>query len=663
MRHLKDLLLLVPVAAIYLYLGWLNPDLSAQLPVFLGFVVAFVLLPAMGLGGILVRLPLSFAERLALGGPAALSTMFAFSYAGAALHEPRLLWLQPALGLLVLLAPLRSRAGAGTGKDAPERQRTLRPTPWGDLLLTTGVLTASLLLCLQKMQSAIPPTAAAPMGYYVDDIISSAFVFSVQRVMEHGLPFTVPMVEGGTLSYHLLYHFCYAVCATVTSIHPLDLVLFLWPPLLWLLLAGALVTGCRRLAGFSLLETSLAAVLLLFTSGVNFFSSPSVQLFDYQHTFFLGLPGVILFCAALYGYLSGANTRLFATHAAFGYFLAATTKAPLMLLLPASLLPVLLLRLVKRQVRGAELLLAGLVVGMALVLRLTLYPDTGIVLTTAPKLFKLITGTFGNLSEMLVVFGPYLVLAVVALDLNPVLRLKLRRSAQYLLFCAGYLCLSAFLLRLYNFVGGDFYFYWYARVLVFLAFVPLAAHVLVWRGSRPLVLTLVLVLLAGVGVTLQRKYLPLQVSSAEVSGVPRELAVKQLDAPEREALRWAAANLDRKRVFFTNKINYLASYLGGYVPLPLYDYLGLSGMQGYAFPMRWLPEATVRTAGLRMKEMEDFQAAPTAEGKAAVLATMPVDYYFHCVRIAPKDFAVPDCLKPVYANGSLIIYENTCRPR
>ena len=496
--------------------------------------------------------------------------------------------------------------------------------------------------------------------YYTDDVMMGAYIFSALRALEHGLPYMHPMVAGGALTTHMLYHFCYASCTLITSIHPIDLVIFLWPPVLWLFLASAAVVGCRRLAGFTVLETFLAIALLLFTSGVSFFGSPSVQLFEYQHTFFIGLPALILFCTALYGYLSGRRPRLFAVHAALCYLVCATTKAPLLMLLPVSLLPVLLLRLFKRQVRAMEFVLAGLVITFAAALRLTIYPDTGIVATQLPKLSKLPLGTMGNLGDMAVIFGPYLILAILALEANPVLRLKTKRAGHYLLFCAAFVLVSAFMLKLYNFVGGDFYFFWQARILVLLAFAPVAAHILTWRVPR-FAPVLALLLVLGVGVTLQRMYLPCIAS--EQNQVPADAQVKQLDAGEREGLRWAADNLDRRKIFFTNKDSYLGSYLGGFISLPLFDYLGFSGLQGYAFPMRWLPKGLLLTANERLKNLEGFHTAPTPEVKAEILARTPVDYYLHCIRLAPPNFAAPDCLREVYKNQSFIIYENTCRPK
>jgi hypothetical protein len=662
MNRLRDLLLFVPLAACYLFICRQNPDLAPHLPIFLGFMAAFLVLPALGLGGLLVRTPLSLAERLALGSPAALAMLFVVAYAGAALRQPLLLWVQPALGLAACctaFGPGRRTSAKPGISAAAVAEDPVPATPWGDLLLILVVLTAALALCLPKLAGVSLPNPGMTVEYYIDDIMMGSYIFSVLRALEHGLPYMHPMVAGGTLTTHMLYHFCYAACTLTTSIHPIDLVIFLWPPVLWLFLASAAVVGCRRLAGFTLLETFLAIVLLLFTSGVNFFGSPSVQLFGYQHTFFLGLPALILFTTTLYGYLSGRRPRLFAVHAALSYLICASTKAPLLMLLPVSLLPVLFLRLFKRQIRAMEFLLAGLVIAFAATLRLTIYPDTGIVATHLPKLMKLPMGTLGNLGEMAVVLGPYLILATLALESNPVLRLKTKRAGQYLLFCATFVLVSAFMLKLFNFVGGDFYFFWQARILVLLAFAPVAAHILAWRMPR-FVPVLALLLVLGVGVTLQRIFLPLDIY---YNDVPEEAQAKYLDAGEREGLRWASTNLDHRSTFFTNKDSYLGSYMGGFISLPLFDYLGFSGMQGYAFPMRWLPENILRTANERIKILEGFHKAPSPEAKAEILAQTPVDYYLHCTRLAPQNFAVPDCLRVVHNNQSIIIFENTCRPK
>lgn len=663
MRRLRDALLLLPLGACYALIARLNPELAPQVPVFLLFFAGFVALPAIGLGGLLVRLPLSLAERLALGSPAALAALFGLSYAAAALHQPGLVWVQPGLGL----------AACALAWGAPRRTTTSRPDSrldhqsgqgmeagWGELLLTLGALSLALGLCLPKLLGSSLPLPDMAIAYYNDDVGTSAYVFAALRAVEHGLPVWDPLVAGTTLSYHLLYHFCLAACALVTGLHPLDQVVLLWPPVLWLLLAGAVVTGCRRLAGFSLLETALTLVLTLFSGGWGFYASPGTQLYNYHHTFFMGLPALFLFATALYGHLSGRGARLFALHAAISFLVCAATKASLMLVLPVALLPVLLVRVLRRQAKASEFLLAGLCLSAVAALKLTIFLDSARVVLHTPRLGKVLLGTLSNLGDMAIVLGACVLFAVCAADANPVLRHKLSRARQYHLFCLGVVLVSAVLLKMFNFIGGDFYFYWYARVLVFLACAPALAHALAWRTPK-FAPVAALLLFAGAAFLAQAQFLP-TLFSADVAGIPGDNAAKVIDRGEREGLRWASTNLDRRKTFFTNKDSYLSSYMGGYEALDMYDYLAWSGLQGQAWATKWLPEPVLSTARERVGRQKAFLAAASPEQQAQALARLDdVDYYFHALRLPPKAFIPPDCLREVHRTASLVIFENTCR--
>lgn len=655
MRRLRELFLLVPLAGCYALVGRNNPELASRLPLFLAFFAAFVAVPALGLGGLLVRLPLSLAERLALGAPAALALLFGLTWAGAALHQPALVWGQPVLGLVFCGLALQFNRPGGRAEDSAGPAEACPALAWGDLLLLLAVLTAGLALCLPKLTAVSLPDPAALLDYYTDDTGQAAYTFAVLRALEHGLPVMQPYVAGPTLSYHLLYNYCQAACAWVTGLHPLDQTLLLWPPALWLLLAGAVVAGCRRLAGFSALETALAAVLLLFSAGYGFYSAHGVQLFGYHHSYFAGLSAVILLACALYGYLSGRTQRLFALHAGLLFLVAAGTKAMLMVLLPVCLLPVFVLRMLRRQTRWSEFVLVGLSLGTVALLRVMLFTDTERVALRAPALGKLFMGFLGNLGEMAVALGLYVILALLAAEANPVLRHKLGRARQYHLFCLAYVLVSALLLKMLNFQGGDFYFYWHARVLVLLAFAPVAAHLLRWRTPR-FAPAVAIVLLLAVGLMVKTMFfVPADAGQAQAA------TGKVMDQGERQGLRWAAEHLDRRAVFFTNKNTYMASYLGGFIPLDVYDYLGFSGLQGWAWAPAWLPEASLRLARERLALQRAFLQAPRAEEKAQILAGMDVDYYFHCLRLAAPDFAVPACLREVHRTASLVIYENACR--
>lgn len=658
MRRIRELLPLLPLAACYVFIAWANPRLVPQLPLVLCFLAAFVVLPAVGLAGLLLRGPLSLTDRLGLGGPAALASLFAFAYAGAALRQPDLIWAQPALGLAACLVTLRPRP-AKADQPAPSSHSDCPPTPWPDLLLMTAVLAGGLALAAPKFLAVSEPTAGLTLDYYNDDIGQSAIIFSCLRALEHGLPVLQPYLSGTTLSYHLLYHYCYAACAMLTGAHPLDLVLFLWPPLLWLLMATGLVAGCRRLAGLQPGEAAMAALLVCFCAGWGFYSTPGVQMFSYQHTFFMGLPALLLFACALYGLLSGRRERLFALHAGVSFLVCAATKATLMLMLPLALLPVLLLRTMKRQSGWREWLLAALTVLSVLALKLTIYPDTARVAIRAPQFGKLFMGALGNLGELAWVLGPFVVLLLWMREDSPVLRLALRRDRQYHLFLLCYTLIAAVLLKAFNFVGADFYFFWHGRVLLFLAFAPAAAHLLQWR-QRGLSMAVAVVLILGLALTAQTQLWP-SLFRGDPSWVPADARAKTLDDGEREALRWAAANLDRRAVLITNKSVFLGSYLGGHVPIDMYDVPGISGLQGFAWASPGLGQADLELAGARLARQKAFLAATDLKTRARALADLPeVDYYFHSTRLDPG-FTPPECLTETHRTASLTIYRNACR--
>lgn len=648
MRHAKELLLLLPLVVCYALIAHQNPALAPQLPSFLLFFAGFVALPAIGWGRLLLRLPLSPAESMALGAPAALASLLGLAYAIAAFHLPgRMLWIQPGLGAMTCLAAwvLKRRKPADQASGLAS---------WGDLLLLCAALTIGLALCVPDILATSLPSPGLALNYYNDDVGQASYVFAALRAMEHGLPVWDPLVAGTTTSYHLLYHFCYAACFLVTGAHPMDQVMLLWPPALWLLLVGAVATGCRRLAGFTLLETALVLVLTIFSGGWGFNSTPAVQLFSYQHTFFLGLPAVFLFATALYGYLSGRRTRLFPVHAAVSFLVCSATKVILMPVLPLALLPTLALRLARRKARSQEFALAGLCLAAAAVLKLTLYPDTARVALHLPSLGKLLMGALGCLNEMGIMLGAYLAFTAFAADANPVLRRKLGRAGQYHLFSLVYVLVSVVLLKAFNFIGGDFYFYWYARVFVLLAFAPVAAHVFTWRTPR-FAPALAVLLLLGLGMMVWSQFF-----STQTNGLPEDMSAKVLDQGERDGLRWAATHLDRRKTFFTNKDKFLSSYLGTYVSADMYDYIGFSGLQGYAWTTAWLPEPALSEARERAARQQVFLAATTSEARALALAELGADYYFQCVRLTLPGFVAPSCLREVHRTPSLVIYENAC---
>ncbi len=636
---MKGALFLLPPLAAYAILGSVYPALVSQLASFAVFFAAFQLLPALALGQALLRGDYAVSEKAFLGYPPAQAVLFLLVYASG---QFQLSWLPlalPALSVIILLLWARSR---------PSCVALPNSTLW--LIMITASL--ALAVCFTKFLAVAMPTPTTPTEFYHDDIATAAYVWSGVRVLETGLPFSLPFASGFPLSYHLLSIYNYSYAFKLIGALPLEQVLYYWPPLHWGMLAGGVVVACRRFAMFSVQETAVAILLLFFCAGYGFFASPGLQLFMYFHTYFYGLPALILLLALLYCYLGGRRDHIDVAYASLLFLVVAGTKANLLLFIPLSLLPVLLYRIATRKVRRADFALVAAMLAVVPVLLACLYqyPGSTMVSFGNIKYGKLFMGALGCLTDMMIVVGPFLLVAVLAADANPVIRHKLAQDRQYHIFFFAFVLSSSVFLKLVNYVGGDFYFYWQAGVIAALGFVGVATHALKWRTKHCTVLV-VLLLALGLGTFVRKQYF-----SPGGNWQPQNASAKNIDAAEVEGLRWASEHLDRKKTFFTNKYFFLGSYLGQYLPVDMPDYLGLAGLQGYAFPidaLGYIKKETDRRVAL----MQRFWEANAPEEQDAALSQLGADYYFHCERLAPGNYSGLRNLREVYRNPSLTIYE------
>lgn len=644
---LKASLIALPPAAAYFALGSLYPYMATQLAQFALFFVGFLALPALAIGLLLPLGERSWTESLFLGYPPAQVLYFLLIFCGSRLGQPWAPLALPVLAVLVVGLSLRKSEGR---LDAPS-------LPGSTLLLILGVLVPALALCFFKFTSLSFPTPGNPMDYYHDDVGTAAYVWAAVNSIETGGPYMLPLVSGFQYPYHVIFHYSYAFPFFALGIAPMEQILFLWPPLHWTMLAGAAVVGCRRLAGLSALETGLALLLILFSDGLDFYAMPSLQTLSYFHTFWFGLPALLLLLATIYGYLSGRRSQISSVHAACCYFVAAGTKANLLPLLPIALFPVFLYRLCKRvSVKKDCLLALGFIVA-ALLLYFTHYQSlgTGQAQFKAFKPWSLFMGTMSNLLTMAMVVGPFALLGLFAADRDQVLRHKLRQDRQYHLFLLAFCVAGAVFLKTVNYVGGDFYFYWQARLMALVCFAAVAAHALKWR-TRLVAPLVALILLAGLWQFGFNRY---GLTKPTENWRPADANAKNLDADEVEGLRWASTHLNRTRSIFTNKDKFLGNYLGVNIQVDLFDYLGFSGMQGYAWVGEFLSQQTKAVAQARHARIEEFLKAGTPAEREAALQHIGADYYFHCERLRPGDFHGVEGLREIFRNPSLTIYELT----
>jgi hypothetical protein len=620
------------------------PAIADQIAKFALFFLLFLALPSLALGLLLPLGTRSHAESFFWGYAPAQMLLFLLIFTGSRTGVPWLPAALPAASLLALPLLLR-RQGA---RRAPAMQG-------GDLLLVLGAAALATGLCFIKFASFPLPTPGHPALFYQDDPGTAAFVWSAVNAIQYGVPYSLPWASGfPDYPYHRIYHFTYGFATYALGIGPVEQIMYFWAPAQWLMLVGAVVTGCRRFAGFSRLETGIALVLLLFSDGLDFNAQTSIQTIAYYHTFFYGLPAFLLLLLALYGYL-GRQSRISPLLAACCFFVAAGVKANLLLFIPLSLFPVFLYRLYKRINIKLDLALAGSCIVSACVLFYTHYSNLGIgqARSKAFHLWPALMGTLGNLITMAYVVVPFLVIAVIAADRDVLLRERLRRDSQFHAVLLTFCVTSAIFLKVVGYIGGEVYFYWQARLMTLVAFAWLAAHALAWR-TRVVAPVVALALVAGLwffaGNIWAARHLGDSLSPADTSA-------KNIDADELAGLRWASRNLDRTQPFFTNKDSYIGHYLGAKIKTFMPDYMGFAGLQGYAWIGDCFSPKIQEAISSRRVWVDKFVEAETLADKEEALRHIDAAYYFHCEREHPFDFKGLGLLREVYRNPSLTIYE------
>jgi len=649
MARLLELSLFAPCLVLFAGLCLAFPELTNGVGRFLPFFAAFLLLPGYLLAGLLVRGSLSLFERLAFGYPVALGLMYVLSFLGGRLGLPWLPWIiLPISALLVLCLRRWYTCDAGGYLSV------------GDFALCFIVTLISLGLCLSKLFTPQIPLSGLPVTIYNDDVGVAAYVWAAAKAMDGGEVLS-SLTAGFPLSYHLLYHYCCAAAFRIVGAVPIEQVLYHWPPMHWTLTASGFVLGCRRLGGMSPGETAMAALLVFFSAGPGFYGDPGIQVFNYFHTYFFGLLPFFLFLTGLYGYLGGRRERLDWAYLSVLFLVASGTKGVLLLMLPLSLFPVLLFRGVRRMIRRDDILLVLGCLLVVAVLHFAMFQDSERVAMRIPRVGDLLLGVVERIGQMALVAGAYLALYAFAADNDVAIARKMFRDQQYLLFAATFAVVSAVLLKWFNFIGGDNYFYWYARNIILLCIGPVFWHLLRWRKGAFAAAALALILL-GVGLFLRARFVPLPgVPSEAINGVPQVAAGHNIDREEWDGLAWASHNLDQRRTIISNKNMYMGSYRGGFVKMEYYHYLGLSGMQGYAWYAPWLSARQKGENERRLAAQDAFFAAVTAEQWGQALGVLEVDYLFQCLRTDPRDLSDTPGLRKIFGNRSLIIYEVTGR--
>ncbi len=628
---------LVPVFAAYAALARIHPELGAAPLVYAGYFIAFLLLPSIALSRLLPFRDLGVMERAVLGFPVTLAALFLLAWGGS--RGTGFWWLAyllPAMGLYAVLDLLLSK----------QRRQCSDPVSLAGL---TAVLSVSLLLCFSYF-TYVPIYDAGPVRAGLgDDGALTAVTFSIIKAMLTGAHAQEACFQGIPYVYHILMNISGGVAYLVTRIHPIFIQIYLYPIFHWLMLAGAVIVGARRIAQCSPLETAVATILLLFVTGHTFDSMATLQMFSTFHTYFFGLPATIILGMLIFGYLNGRLGKLPVLYSAATFMTVSSAKGVPLLLVPLSLLPVLAYRLVKRKVAKEELFFAASSCVVAVILKLIEYDDPRVVVMRKFHLFNSVMPVFNTLVDV----APFLFVFVLMLACRRYYGQFFKANAQYIVFVLAMYLISITLPRIINFTGGDQYFFWYTRVFFFIfcasiLSVALRSHATGIRCAAVAAIGVFVLLFA-----VHRYDQHVLVSSKKDP--------KALTRLEWDGLMWAHDNLGIHSRAISN-----GSYAFLVVNRPvigvqrngMIDHYALSGLYSYACPQDFVDSTYRAATDERITNMVSFFEASTVEERLSWMKRMDVDYVFYCKRW-PRgaNFSLPPEYTVVYSNPDFEIYK------
>lgn len=631
MMTIPGLAVLVPPLAAYAALSYLYPGIAQSAALYCAFAVAYILLPSYAFSRLLLPMRLGVAERICLGYPISQAALFLLAWGGSRLGT---LW----AGYAVL--PLLSLYACW---DIARAKAEDRQSPPFFLLLVCCATALALAFCFLYFVRNPFPTADSPAGYYYDDALMTLGTFSAAKAMVSGLPFVDGRFGDIPASYHIMLFVNNAMAHLVARVHPLVVQVFLYPVLHWALTVGAVVAGCRHLAGFSKTQTVLAVTLVFFTAGFSFNAIYFIQTFSNFHTFFYSFPASLVLGLLLYGVLSDKLPRLPVVFSTLLFFAAGAAKAVVALQVPLALFPVLVYRVWKRKAGRNDLIFIGAVLVSVLLLRVTEYQSAGQLII---KKFNVIN-SFSALSFNLFDSLPLLLLVYALASRNRLTAYKLSQQTQYGLFVVSMFVVGQVLTRAIEFVGGEQYFFWYFRMYLCIFAAAFLAYAFDKKMRGVVVLTAGVVLASAVYmVTKQDAFLSAAKSSVQA----------RLDRGEWDGLMWAYNNLDRTKRIVCNKMSFMETRGRNQVPAHYYDYLSVSGMYGYAWVTEWLPDEHRKQLTNRLDLVNAFWSAATPAEQEQLLRRIPADYLFVNNRHEPHDYSMLPGVRRIYSNPSFDIY-------
>jgi hypothetical protein len=660
-------LLLAPLAAGVLLPSALVPGALTQAVRFLVFVVALVI-PA---GDLIARAALpdiSPATRLRFAPLFGTAATVALSAFGARLHVG---WASLALFPLALAGVLFRARDQRAPPPSPESDVPL----WSDQLHALAAAVAIALVTIAYVLPSLPPTATRPGLFYQDTVWT---IGNTEALLRWGLPLRDLRLEGVTFGYHIAQNLFEAAACRVVGIGAFEVHVFADPAWIFWCLAGVCAHAGRTFMGLGKVGSVFLVVSLLFVTEPGGVFHSNTYFCPLSYAF--GVAPFVLLVAMVFGDLCGKQP-LSPLAATLLFFLAAASKAHLLVLLPVALVVPVATRAYRERrlpVRREMLFAAGIVLS-ALFIRATLF--SGESKGYGLALWPVVPGAFfhrlvferlslGPLAP--IVFGVYhivrpLVASVLTAFLFPpallLLALGLSTSAGRTVlrtslatrFVLTFTGVSLLVISVVCVVGGVRYFTLYPQLaLTLLAAVVVEAT---WRAQR--VKPVVIAVLTLGSMFLLRAVRTRQTTWGALPTASRATwdARVTVDLGEWEACQWLRANSPPEAVFFSDRRYFL--HETERTPMPrFFAYSAIAGRQALVEGEEFLGPGSRPTAIARWREVDEVLTAAEHPGELVdrELRDVPASYFVQSLRFDHGDFSRAQSLELVYENSSAKVW-------
>jgi hypothetical protein len=656
-----------PLLLAYALVGLLYPRLAGTIPLFLGFILVWVLVPGYAIGDLLLGRDLGVLDKAVLGGIGATACLTLLGLVGAKQGFSALVFAQLGLTALGIARAARLRRSPIVLSSCPGKV---------DILFAAAFCLVAIFVFVQFLIPAAPPTPVSPGLFYQDSVWT---VGNTKAILKWGLPLRDIRLEGFTRSYHVAQNLFQVAVARVTGADPFDIHFYLEPLWDWFLITYAVVRAPSVLLKLGLVECAVLAAFMLFCRGIDG-CRPGGEFWD-PLSFGFGLPAVIVVHLLLLGFLRGDGLR--PGYSALLIFVATAAKSILIFYVGFSLGLVLAWQWWRRRVPPSRevLIMFGLLLPMAAVWKLTamsvgaeglihLAPvdpasigsrliqqnhALGGLATPLFAVYRFTKPFTVNLPRFVLYWPP----ALLALAAWLGLRRRLEAKVNYpVLYVAVFAVASIGTAGIVNVFGGAHYFVMYPQLLATLLAVFLLQETRGRLRRGLLVGSAIGVVVCGA--VFGRSVVQHAGLWGRWPGPGRVLwdPMAGIEYDEWVACQWLRQRAKPDATFFSNRRSFLHEVLRTPVNR-FFGYSTLTGLTAYAEGEGFVPPSMLPRAEANWARVNRFLDAPDPVERAQALAGIPAQYFVEDRRASHNDYRQTAGLSLIYETPGVRIFENT----